>query len=301
MSFGQRLELSVKNRSKQVRCGLLMSLFLLCPCVNAQSHTLPGSSAAPSPAVESQDKSGTNPLVLRYTVQIFNEYYNLPGEGLWNNITKFRFIIPFAKKRASVKVDLPINSTNTSIGFLTGGTEGPLGVSPFGVVPGDTKTGFGDLNLKFTYVPYFNRKLKLGLVSSVEFNSDTSKPVLGSGKNTIAPTLVLVTFPAKNTIFAPTYKQTNSYSGNENRGNINQGAFDFYFVRMFAKGRRFINVDPQLILNYETGKAASAVETTFGFVVSQKQGITYYATPGFPIGGNRPYDFTFKSGIKKIW
>lgn len=287
--------------SKQIRRALLVSIVLLWRCVAAQTAHSPQTSPTP-PSVGAQDKSGTNPLVLRYTVQIFNEYYNLPGEGLYNNITKVRFVVPFAKKRASIKVDLPFNATNTSIGFLSGGTEGPFGRPPIGVVAGNTKFGFGDLNLKLTYVPYFNRKLKMGLVTSVEFNFDTaSRPVLGSGKNTIAPTLVLVTFPMKNTIFAPTYKQTNSYSGNANRGNINQGAFDFYFVRMFAKGRRFINIDPQLILNYESGKVSSAVETTFGFVVSQKQGITYYATPGFPIGGNRPYDFTFKTGVKKIW
>ena len=288
--------------SKQIRRALLVGVvLLLCRCIGAQTAGAQQTSPAPAPAA-AQDKSGTNPLVLRTTVQIFNEYYNLPGEGLYNNITKFRFVVPFAKKRASIKVDLPFNATNTSIGFLSGGTDGPLGRPPIGVVAGDTKFGFGDLNLKLTYVPYFNKKLKLGLVTSLEFNFNTaSKPALGSGKNTIAPTLVVVTFPAKNTIFAPTYKQTNSYSGDANRGNINQGAFDFYFVRMFAKGRRFINVDPQLILNYETGKVSSAVETTFGFVVSQEKGITYYATPGFPIGGNRPYDFTFKTGIKKIW
>jgi hypothetical protein len=95
-------------------------------------------------------------------------------------------------------------------------------------------------------------------------------------------------------------QQTNSYSGDARRGNINQGAFDFYFVRMFARSRRFVNIDPQLILNYETGKVSSAVETTFAFVVSQVKGITYHATPGFLIGGNRPYDFTFKTGIKRL-
>ena len=290
----------MKSGSKQGLWPLLITFLLLCASVDAQSNALP--SATPSPATETHDKSGTNPLVLRYTMQVFNEYYNLPGDGLSNNITKFRFIVPFARQRASIKVDLPFNATNTSIGFLSGGIEGPIGLPPIRVVPGDRKFGFGDLNLKLTYVPYFNRKLKLGLVTSVEFNFDTAaKPVLGSRKNTIAPTLVVVTFPMKNTIFAPTYKQTNSYSGDANRANINQGAFDFYFVRMFAKGRRFINIDPQLILSYETGKLSSAVEATFGFVVSQEKGITYYATPGFPVGGNRPYDFTFKTGIKKIW
>lgn len=291
----------MKGPIKQVRWVLLTGFLLLCICTNAQESVQSEAAATPSPTA-TQDKSGTNPLVLRYTVQVFDEYYNLPGEGLYNNITKFRFIVPFAKNRASIKADVPLNATNTSIGFLSGGIDGPIAHPPAGVVPGDTKFGFGDLNLKLTYVPYFNRKLKLGLVAAVELNFDTaSKPVLGSGKNTVAPSLVIVTFPLKNTIFAPTYKQTNSYSGQAHRGNINQGAFDFYFVRMFAKGRRFINLDPQVILNYETGEAAVAVETTFGFVVSHERGITYYATPGFPIGGNRPYDFTFKTGVKKIW
>ena len=205
-------------------------VLLLCRCIQAQTTD----SQRPSPTEiggAAHDKTGTNPLVLKTTVQIFNEYYNLPGKGLYNNITKFRFIIPFAKQRASMKVDLPFNATNTSIGFLSGGIEGPLGRPPIGVVAGDTQFGFGDLNLKLTYVPYFNKKLKLGLVSSVEFNFDTaSKPVLGSRSNTIAPNLTIVTFPMKNTIFGPTYKQTNSYSGGANRANINQGAFDFYFV-----------------------------------------------------------------------
>jgi len=223
MRFGQDLRWKFQMKiSKQIRRALLVSIVILCRCIAAQT----ADSQQRSPAEQSaaaQDKSGTNPLVLRTTVQIFNEYYNLPGEGLYNNITKFRFVVPFAKKRASIKVDLPFNATNTSIGFLSGGTDGPLGRPPIGVVAGDKKFGFGDLNLKLTYVPYFNRKLKLGLVTSVEFNFNTaSKPVLGTGKNTIAPTLVVVTFPAKNTIFASTYKQTNSYSGDAKRGNINR-------------------------------------------------------------------------------
>ena len=289
-------------RASKSMCGIVMvSSALLCSAVLAQTTGTGPASAAES-HVAGPDKTGTNPLVLRYTIQIFNEYYNLPGKGLYNNISRLRFVVPFAKKRASIKVDLPLNATNTSIGFLSGGLEGPIGLPPTTIVAGNTKFGFGDLNLKLTYVPYFSRELKLGLVTSVEFNFNTaSKPVLGSGKNSVAPSVTVVTFPMKNTIFAPTYKQTNSYSGDANRGNVNQGAFDFYFVRMFAKGRRFINLDPQLILSYETGQVAAAVESTFGFVLSQEEGITYYATPGFPIGGNRPYDFTFKTGLKKIW
>ncbi len=91
----------MRGKRKGVRWVLPIAFLLLCPGVDAQTNALP--SATSSHPAESQDKSGTNPLVLRYTVQVFNEYYNLPGDGLWNSITKFRFVVPFAKKRASIK------------------------------------------------------------------------------------------------------------------------------------------------------------------------------------------------------
>jgi hypothetical protein len=76
------------STQNKCRWALLMNLILLCFCGNAQTNALQGASATPSPAAEHQDKSGTNPLVLRYTVQIFNEYYNLPGRGPFNNINE---------------------------------------------------------------------------------------------------------------------------------------------------------------------------------------------------------------------
>jgi hypothetical protein len=79
----------MKGTGKPVRWVLLMNLFLLSPFLNAQPNALQKSSATGSPAAESQDKSGSNLLVLRYTGQIFTEYYKLPGNGLNNNITKF--------------------------------------------------------------------------------------------------------------------------------------------------------------------------------------------------------------------
>jgi hypothetical protein len=100
----------VKNTVKQVRWVSLTNFLLLCICAKAQESVQQEASVTPLPAA-AQDKSGTNPLILRATVQIFNEYYNLPGAGLYNNITKVRFVVPFAEKRASIKVDLPFNAT----------------------------------------------------------------------------------------------------------------------------------------------------------------------------------------------
>jgi hypothetical protein len=109
----------MKANSRQIRRALLVSVvLLLCCCVEAQT-TDPQKPSPTEIGGAKDDKTGTNPLVLKTTVQIFNEYYNLPGEGLSNNITKFRFVVPFAKNRASIKVDLPFNATNTSVGFLS--------------------------------------------------------------------------------------------------------------------------------------------------------------------------------------
>lgn len=278
----------------------IILIMCLSQCAWGQSETPAQKAASPAPA--DKDKSGVNPLVLRPTISVSNEYYNLPGEGLHNNITKFRLVIPFAGNQASITLTTPINVTNTSVGFFPSGTDGPVDRPPLGVVPGNIKAGLGDLALKFTYIAYFNHKLKLGLATGLELGFETAtKPLLGTGKNTIAPSLTVVTFPFKQTIFAPTYKQTNSYSGSDLRKEINQGVFDLYFVRVFNKGRNNLTIDPQLVLNYESGKFSSVVESTIGFVMSPENGVSFTVTAGLPVGGNRPYDFAVKIGLKKVW
>ena len=76
---------------------------------------------------------------------------------------------------------------------------------------------------------------------------------------------------------------------------------DLYLVRLFNQGKNFVNVDPQMIINYEQSTFSAVLESTIGFVVSKENGLTVTLTPGFPIGGTRPYDWTIKSGIKKLF
>lgn len=287
-------------RIEIIALGSLLMSVLLFQGVNAQTDR-----PTPVPAAQGtsagQDKSGTNPLVLTYSAGVTYEYYDLPVDGINNHIAKFRFAVPFGKGN-QFDIRLPITATNTSIGFLTGGSDGPVGIPPIGISPGDTKGGLGDLTLRFTRILFVSPKRKIGAAAQLELGFDTAtRAVLGTGKNTIAPSFTLVSFPLKKTIFAPTYKQVNSYSGKDFRAGINQGVVDLYLVRSFNKGRNNITLDPQIIFDYKNKRIASALETNFGFVLSQEKGLVYTIGFGFPIGGNRPYDFKFKTGFAKNW
>ena len=251
---------------------------------------------------ESQDKTGTNPLVLTYMIQPSNEFYDLPND-LTNNVTKIKLSVPFGGRRASLAITPQITTTNSTSAVLPGGIEGGgVGAPAPGATKGQTHAGLGDVLLKASYVAYFNLRLRLGVLAALELNFATAtEPVFGLGKNTLMPSVTIAMFPAKDIIFAPVYKQSNSYSGDPERDEVNQGAIDLYFVYLFNGGRNFINLDPQVVLNYEHGTYSAMVEVTGGFVLSKEKGLTLTITPGFPLAGTKPYDFLFKAGVKKVF
>jgi hypothetical protein len=275
------------------------ALFIAVPAPAVLAQAAPASSTPPH---QSEDKTGTNPLVLTYMIQPSNEFYDLPDE-LTNNITKIKMSVPFAGRRASLAITPQIATTNSTSAVLPGGIEGGgVGAPAGGAAKGDIHAGLGDVSLKGSYVAYFNPRLKLGLLAALELNFATAtEPVFGLGMNTIMPSLTVAMFPARNIIFAPVYKQSNSYSGDPDREDVNQGVIDLYFVYLFNGGKNFLNIDPQLIMNYEHDTFSMVVEATAGFVLSKEKGLTLTVTPGFPVSGTKPYDFLFKCGIKKVF
>jgi hypothetical protein len=277
---------------------ICVAALIVVPAQTLLAQTAPAS----TPPHESQDKTGTNPLVLTYMIQPSNEFYDLPND-LTNNVTKFKMQVPFGGKRASIAITPQITTTNSSSAVLPGGSGGGgVGAPAPGASKGDTHAGLGDLSLKASYVAYFNPRLKLGVLAAVELSLATAtEPVFGLGMNTIMPSLTVAMFPAKDIIFAPVYKQSNSYSGDPERDEVNQGAIDLYFVYLFNGGRNFINLDPQVVLNYEHDTYSAMVEVTGGFVLSKEKGLTLTITPGFPLAGTKPYDFLFKAGVKKVF
>jgi hypothetical protein len=71
----------------------------------------------------------------------------------------------------------------------------------------------------------------MGLITSGELGAPTaSEDVLGSGKWTIAPGITWANFLSPEIIVAPAYVHTFSFAGDNDRGDINRGDFDLYFV-----------------------------------------------------------------------
>ena len=157
--------------------------------------------AAPAlaqPAAAAPDKTGTNPLELRYTIQPQDEYY-LVDDEFNHNVLKLKVAVPFGGSRANINFTVPITTTN-GFASLPGGSDGPITSPPplLGAAPGGTDTGLGDIAVKTSYIPYFNAKRKVGLLVAVELGFTTAtQTAMGTGRNTFMPSLTAAFFPAR--------------------------------------------------------------------------------------------------------
>ena len=133
-------------------------------------------------AEDEADNSGTNPAVLNRSAAISNEYRFLDSD-FYYNVTSLKYTEPFADGRASVRLNVPVGATD--------------------LVPGD-EVGLGDVGVKLSYIPYVDRSF--GLILSNEVSAPTaSEDVLGSGKWTTSPGVVLAAFLGPEIILAPAY------------------------------------------------------------------------------------------------
>jgi hypothetical protein len=257
-----------------------------------------GESAAKSGGgIDKEDKTGTNPLNFQRTAQVVNEFEGLGHAQI--NLTRFRFAQPFDGGKMSFRVEIPLVYAHAAIAN-SGGDEGGGGsVTPAG---GASRFGLGDINLKFSYVPYATKKG--GLLTAVELNPPTAtESVLGTGKWVLAPSVAYGFFLPGNHIFAPAYKHSISFAGRDSRSDVNNGSFDFYFVSKFDHNRQWITVDPTYLLNYQQGKYSGAtLRVIYGRVLGKigDAVVSGYVKPGVGIGHDRPNDWSLEAGISLI-
>lgn len=228
-------------------------------------------------AASTEDKTGTNPLNFQTEFRIFNEYQDLPDS--YRNFTNFRYVAPFADRKAAMRLTLPVVATDLGDG------------SDFGL---------GDFNFRINYVPKLTPKY--GWVFGLETEWDTaSDDTLGTGKNTLAPVVVYVRFLPGGRIFAPAYQQKFSIGGDDDRPDINLGLIDLYYVMQRPGG--WIIVDPTIIIDYENGSdIGSQLEVELGRLLDPKWGgvSSWYFRPGIGIGAHRAYDWNFELGYKVV-
>jgi hypothetical protein len=171
------------------------------------------------------------------------------------------------------------------------------GADPFGA---SDVSGIGDFNARILWLAYTSSKFLL--VPGLEAFFDTaSNDALGAGTTRLAPVVfgVLPGILGGSSLFAPGYQYVFDISGSGPK--VSRSQIDLYFVWGLAKGKNWLIVDPQIILDHENSSEAMTVEAEWGFMIVPKYGISGWMRPGAGVGTDRPYSWNFEAGIKFVW
>jgi hypothetical protein len=108
--------------------------------------------------------------------------------------------------------------------------------------------GFGDLNPSFFLSPAKPHKIIWGVGTAIVLPTATN-PVLGQGKWSMGPTVVVLAQPGKWTL-GGLVNNVWSFAGQSSRANVNQMLFQ-YFINYNLKKGWFITWQPTLTANWE--------------------------------------------------
>ena len=261
----------------------------------------------PGLAQEKSDNSGTNPANFTYDFRLITEMDQFKDDGgtLLKHTAQFQW--PLGRDIAYLRGDEEGSlfydmGKRFSLRFrayyqnlsLDNSSNDPFGTSEV--------SGIGDFDARLLGIAYASKRLIV--VPGLEAFFDTaSNDALGSGKNALGP-VVFAVFPGilgGASLFAPGYQYVFDIGGDDNRSDISRSQIDLYFVWMLAKGRNWLILDPQIILDHENSKELGTVEAEWGFMIAPKQGISAYLRPGVGIGADRPYDWNLEFAVKFVW
>jgi hypothetical protein len=225
-----------------------------------------------------QDKSGTDPTKFLPTITLRNDFIATTNNDYVNTFNLI-YIHPF-QDRLNLRTKLPIVATD---------------------IAGDGDFGIGDLSLRLNWLAHVDQQkgILLGFDSKIPTATDD---VLGGEKWVISPLITYAWFINKNTIFAPSYQHDFSFAGDDDRADVNQSVFDLYFVFTSDDKKQFIQVDPQIILDWENDKEQFIFKTTFGQRVGSLWGgaVNFTVAPSVGIGNDRPYDWGVEVGLTVV-
>jgi hypothetical protein len=273
--------------------------------------------ASPTQALAQKDNTGTNPANFTYDFRLYTEMAQFKNNGgsLLTTTAEFRW--PLGRDVANL-----LGQEGGKEGGKEGGEKGGslfydmgkkfgarfraryqnLSVDTPGAVPFGTSdvSGIGDFDARILYLAYASKNLIL--VPGLEAFFDTaSNDALGAGTTRLGP-VVFAVFPGVlggRSLFAPGYQYVFDISGDG--PDVSRSQIDFYFVWLLAKGKNWLIVDPQIVLDHENSKEAATIEAEWGFMIAPKSGISGWLRPGAGIGTDRPYSWNFEVGLKFVW
>jgi hypothetical protein len=251
------------------------------------------------------DNTGTNPVNFTYDARFYIEMADLadPSGSVITNTFEFR--VPLGRDIANLgsgsespfydmgqKLGLRIRAKYKSLSLDTG-------APPFGT---SDVSGIGDIDARILWLAHASKTFVLAPGLEVFFPTATND-ALGYGNTVIAPVVFAVFFGlfGQASLFAPGYQYLFDVGGDDSSADISRSQIDLYFVWLLAKGRNWLIVDPQIIIDHDTDEVPALVEVEYGYMIAPLAGASVYLRPGVGVGSDKPYSWNFESGLKFVW
>jgi hypothetical protein len=256
---------------------------------------------------QKQDDTGTNPVNFTYDFRFYTELQQFPDDAGSQIKNTVEFRVPLGRDIANMQGTGPDSQfydmgESASLRFRASYANLSLN-DPTGTSAATTEVaGISDMDFRLLGVAYANKNIILAPGLEV-FLDTSSNEALGSGENALGPVLFAV-FPGlvgPASLFAPGYQYVFDIGGGDNGADISRSQIDLYFVWLLAKGKNWLLIDPQIIVDHENSREFATVDLEWGFMIAPKQGISGYLRPGFGVGADRPFDYNLEFAIKFIW
>jgi len=254
---------------------------------------------------QATDNTGTNPVNFTYDFRLYTEMAQFKNNGgsMLTHTAEFR--LPLGRDMANLRGEGPgslFYDMGNMFQLRFRANYRNLSVATPAAAPFSTSevSGIGDFDARLLAIAYASKTFILAPGLEAFFDT-ASNDALGSGTTTLGP-VVFGVFPGLlggRSLFAPGYQYIFDVGGGGS--NVSRSQIDLYFVWLLAKGKNWLIVDPQIVLDHETSKEFATVEVEWGFMIVPKSGISGYLRPGVGIGSNRPYSWNLEIGLKFVW
>jgi outer membrane protein assembly factor BamA len=262
---------------------------------------------SPTPGLAQEDNTGTNPVNFTYDARFITEVAEFEEGGGSLLTSTFEFRWPLGRNVANLK-----GKEKGSLFYDMGNKAAMrvraryqnLSVDTPGAPPFDTSevSGIGDFDARILYMAHTGKKLMVATGLEAFFDT-ASNDALGSGKTSLGPQVFTV-FPGilgGRSLFAPGYQYVFDIAGDDSRSDISRSQIDLYLVWLLSKGKNWLIVDPQAILDHENEQESGTVEAEWGFMIAPSVGASGYLRPGIGVGAEKPYSWNLEVGLKFVW
>jgi hypothetical protein len=258
-------------------------------------------------AQKEKDNTGTNPINFTYDYRMYSEMAELvdPNGSQITNTFEFRW--PWGRDLAALKGEeagsrlfdmgkswagrIKVRYKNLSLD----NAESELGTMEV--------SGVGDIDGRILWAAYASSSWGFAPGLEAFFNTATN-PYLGYGVNVLAPTIFFGFFGklGKASILAPGYQFWFDVGGDDNSHKVRRSVFDLYFVWLLGKGRNWLIINPQAIIDHENDVVPALAEVEWGFMIAPSVGASGWIRPGVGFGGqHRPFEWNVEAGLKFVW